>query len=385
MEESGHTINEVPGCIGGTGNRQGVYGLKNQQSQEAEKNQKQEIDLVAEEEKWEEDQDAEPAKPWVMVAIVTGMLVLAGIICAILWHFTHLDGEDRPDQESTAYEETNGSGQDTDSQIGGPGPGGQDADGQDGEGLQSEGQDTGSQGADSQDVSDQENGSQGTDVADGGNPGTDGSGQGVGTETQNPDAEGTGSTGSKDPGTETPSQPPKTDAGTQDPVSGDKTMTFNDVQESVTPKDVINLRSVPSTADAATVVTQVANGVTLSRTGINGDTGWSRIEYNGQILYGVSQYLTTDLSYKPPVQPSDPNRVSTKDGRVIIFTDCNDNVTPKEYVNLRTEPSTTEGEATISCQLNGGEVAQRTRYCGKTVSWLLYKSVAGDEEGRIHV
>ena len=57
MEESGHTINEVPGCIGGTGNRQGVYGLKNQQSQEAEKNQKQEIDLVAEEEKWEEDQD----------------------------------------------------------------------------------------------------------------------------------------------------------------------------------------------------------------------------------------------------------------------------------------------------------------------------------------
>ncbi len=139
-------------------------------------------------------------------------------------------------------------------------------------------------------------------------------------------------------------------------------MTFNDVQESVTPKDVINLRSVPSTADAATVVTQVANGVTLSRTGINGDTGWSRIEYNGQILYGVSQYLTTDLSYKPPVQPSDPNRVSTKDGRVIIFTDCNDNVTPKEYVNLRTEPSTTEGEATISCQLNGGEVAHRTGY-----------------------
>ena len=54
------------------------------------------------------------------------------------------------------------------------------------------------------------------------------------------------------------------------------------------------------------------------------------------------------------------NRVSTKDGRVIVFTDCDDVVTPKEYVNLRLEPSTSEGNATIHCRLNYGETVHRT-------------------------
>ncbi len=54
------------------------------------------------------------------------------------------------------------------------------------------------------------------------------------------------------------------------------------------------------------------------------------------------------------------NRVTTKEGRIVIFTDCDDMVTPKEYVNLRTEPSTSQGEATVGCRLNYGEVAHRT-------------------------
>ena len=54
------------------------------------------------------------------------------------------------------------------------------------------------------------------------------------------------------------------------------------------------------------------------------------------------------------------NRVTTQDGRVIIFMDCDDMVTPKEYVNLRTEPSTAQGEATVGCRLNKGETARRT-------------------------
>lgn len=57
---------------------------------------------------------------------------------------------------------------------------------------------------------------------------------------------------------------------------------------------------------------------------------------------------------------SDSNRVPTKDGRVIVFTDCDDIVSPKEYVNLRLEPSTSEGNATIHCQLNYGETVHRT-------------------------
>jgi len=61
-----------------------------------------------------------------------------------------------------------------------------------------------------------------------------------------------------------------------------------------------------------------------------------------------------------PVVTTDPNRVSTQDGRVIVFTDCDDIVTPKEYVNLRLEPSTSEGNATIHCRLNYGETVHRT-------------------------
>lgn len=56
----------------------------------------------------------------------------------------------------------------------------------------------------------------------------------------------------------------------------------------------------------------------------------------------------------------DANRVSTLDGRVIVFTDCDDTVSPKEYVNLRLEPSTSEGNATVHCRLNYGETVRRT-------------------------
>lgn len=71
-------------------------------------------------------------------------------------------------------------------------------------------------------------------------------------------------------------------------------MTFDAVDEYVTAKDVTNLRSEPSTEQAElTVVTQLSNGQNAHRTGINPDTGWSRLEYNGQIVYAVSQYLTT--------------------------------------------------------------------------------------------
>ncbi len=124
----------------------------------------------------------------------------------------------------------------------------------------------------------------------------------------------------------------------------------------------MNLRSVPTTTDEGNIIVQVGNGELLNRSGMNKDTGWSRIEYGGQVLYAVTQYLTTDLDYKPPVQQSNPNRVSTISGRIILFSNCDDWISPKEYVNLRTEPSTTEGESTVSCQLNHGEKAHRTGY-----------------------
>ena len=148
----------------------------------------------------------------------------------------------------------------------------------------------------------------------------------------------------------------------QEPVSGNESMEFVEISDTVTAKDVTNLRSVPSTLEEENIVSQLMNGEVISRTGINEAYGWSRLDYNGQTVYAVSNYLTTDLNYKPPVTSSNPNRVSTKDGRVIIFTDYSDNVTPKEYVNLRTEPSTSEGESTVRCQIKNGDVVHRTGY-----------------------
>ena len=152
------------------------------------------------------------------------------------------------------------------------------------------------------------------------------------------------------------------DAGAETPPAGNGVMTFSAVQESVTPKDAVNLRTAPTTTDENNIVVKIQNGEALSRTGINNDTGWSRIDYNGQTLYAVSQYLTTDLNYKPPVIPADPNRVVTAGGSVVIFENCDDWITPKEYVNLRTEPSTVQDNDTVSCQLNYGEKAHRTGY-----------------------
>lgn len=73
--------------------------------------------------------------------------------------------------------------------------------------------------------------------------------------------------------------------------SGIKT-NFETVYEKVTAKDIVNLRTLPSTEHPdVKVVAQLKNGEVIVRTGINQDLGWSRVEYNGQTLYCVSSYL----------------------------------------------------------------------------------------------
>lgn len=74
-------------------------------------------------------------------------------------------------------------------------------------------------------------------------------------------------------------------------TSGFKTK-FTDVNETVTAKEMVNLRSKPSVTDAdSAVVVTLYNGQTAVRTGVNNEYGWSRVEYNGQVLYCVSSYL----------------------------------------------------------------------------------------------
>ncbi len=67
---------------------------------------------------------------------------------------------------------------------------------------------------------------------------------------------------------------------------------FEPVQERVTAKEAVNLRTMPSTEHPnVKVVHQLKNGEIALRTGINQELGWSRVEYEGQVLYCVSSYL----------------------------------------------------------------------------------------------
>ncbi|MCD8326502.1 MAG: hypothetical protein LUC90_07430 [Lachnospiraceae bacterium] len=146
-------------------------------------------------------------------------------------------------------------------------------------------------------------------------------------------------------------------------TNSEGSMTFTAVDETVTAKSATNLRSEPSTSGTDTVVTVLESGMQAQRTGINEDTGWSRLSYEGQTLYAVSSLLTTDLSGQTTGEvAADPDRVTTQDGRVIIFTACDDTVSPKMSTNLRTEPSTSQGNNTVYYELQYGETVHRTGY-----------------------
>lgn len=64
---------------------------------------------------------------------------------------------------------------------------------------------------------------------------------------------------------------------------------FQSVLEKVTAKIEVNLRTEPS--NEAEIVSTLQNGTYLTRTGI-GDKGWSRLEWEGKIVYAVTSYLT---------------------------------------------------------------------------------------------
>lgn len=181
------------------------------------------------------------------------------------------------------------------------------------------------------------------------------------TATPEPTVAPTATTATPTPAATPENRPVVADTPAPAPVS-DGSMTFIEVNDTVTAKDVSNLRSMPSTSEEGNVVGQLKNGETLTRTGRNDDTGWSRLNYNGQTVYAVSAYLTTDTSYKTPTVPVNSNRVSTQDGRVIVFVDCDDYITPKDLINLRTEPSTSEGESTVRTQVRNGTNLHRTGY-----------------------
>lgn len=123
---------------------------------------------------------------------------------------------------------------------------------------------------------------------------------------------------------------------------------FTEVNETVTAKQETNLRSEPSTLNDASIVGRLVHGDTAVRTGV-GHNGWSRVIYNGQTLYAVTSYLTTDME--------DTGRQAPPQGPV--YTPVSEQVTAKIETNLRTEPGTANPDTVVGL-LHNGEVLTRT-------------------------
>lgn len=128
---------------------------------------------------------------------------------------------------------------------------------------------------------------------------------------------------------------------------------FKEVNETITAKEVTNLRNIPGLDKDSKVIEVLYYGDKAIRIGI-GDNGWSKVEYNGKTLYGVTSYLTTDLNYKDDLKPAieDP-----EEG--ITFTKADEKVTAKIITNLRLVPNT-DSDETIVVSLENGQIARRT-------------------------
>jgi len=128
---------------------------------------------------------------------------------------------------------------------------------------------------------------------------------------------------------------------------------FEQVYEDVTAKEETNLRSIPSQDTDSEVLYTLKNGEIATRIAIC-DSGWSKVMFNGETYYAVSNYLTTDLDYDPNKTEEDPDGIQT------VFQEVNEKVTAKDVVNLRMLPSVTNPEAVVVCQLKKGDIATRT-------------------------
>lgn len=149
-------------------------------------------------------------------------------------------------------------------------------------------------------------------------------------------------------------------SGTESKAADAAVMTFKDVDDVVTAKETTNLRNVPSQGEESFIVYILQNGETLKRTGIS-DEGWSRLEYEGQVVYAMSNLLTTDLTKKDDSKGTGSDGAGDAEIKIqTVFTDVNEQVTPKIEVNLRKLPSVTNPNATVVATVKNGEVFTRT-------------------------
>lgn len=149
-------------------------------------------------------------------------------------------------------------------------------------------------------------------------------------------------------------------------------LSFEEVNEEVTAKIEVNLRSEPDQDSEEKYL--MKNGEIAIRTGISAN-GWSRLEFQGEKYYAVSQMLTTDMDYDPAKAESYDVGDTDGDGMITDFVPVNEMVTAKEYTNLRTLPSVEHPDCEVVYQLKKGETVLRTGI-DETWGWsrLQYRS-----------
>lgn len=154
-----------------------------------------------------------------------------------------------------------------------------------------------------------------------------------------------------------------------DVVSGN---TFTPKSDSVTAKEYVNLRALPTTDSE--ILGTLKSGDFLERTAVS-DKGWSRLVYNGQYVYAVTSYLSNEV-VPPYVAP---------DG----FDPVDEEVTAKSQTNLRTSPdfdksevvhTLAKGEYVRRVAVNHASGWSRLEYDGQTVYAVSsYLEVKGAE------
>lgn len=143
----------------------------------------------------------------------------------------------------------------------------------------------------------------------------------------------------------------------------DEEKLYTAVNEQVTAKELTNLRTAATTK--SNIVVALKNGEVATRIGV-GKNGWSKLQYNGQTVYAITSYLTTNLELKETIQTPGQQKDIVAGHE---FTPKSDRVTAKEYVNLRVLP-TTESESVG--QLKSGDFLERTAVSNKGWSRLTY-------------
>lgn len=138
---------------------------------------------------------------------------------------------------------------------------------------------------------------------------------------------------------------------------------FTPVNYTVTAKDKVNLRRLPSVErEDAVVIAQLKKGDTATCVGVS-DNGWAKLSYNGTTCYAVHSYLTkVSEENAPPAATDGSEEIETQ------FEPIHDRVTAKVEVNLRRLPSVEDPGAVVVATIKNGEIVERTGI-NRDVGW----------------